>query len=303
MAKNIKVLMVDDEAQFRATTSKILNKKGFNTTIAANGEEAIDILNKIPQDVVILDIMMPGMDGHAALAEIKKIAPATQVIMLTGHGGLDSAKQSLEKGAYDYLTKPCDIDLLASKITSAYEGISKKDIKEEKTAGDIMIHVEDYTTIYSDTTIRDAISALRRSFEGLVTSSRLMETGHRSILVFDTNGELAGILSIVDLLAAIRPAYLSAPKPSMADSMQYSPLFWTGLFTRRTLSIADKKVKDIMSESPPQVSVNANLMEVAELMFKEKARRLVVMEKGKLVGIVREQEMFFEISTILETMP
>ena len=303
MAKNIKVLMVDDEAQFRATTSRILNKKGFITTIAANGEEAVDILNKIPQDVVILDIMMPGMDGHEALAEIKKIAPKTQVIMLTGHGGLDSAKTSLEQGAYDYLTKPCDIDLLASKIISAYEAVSKKEVKEEKTAGDIMVHVEDYTTIYADTTIREAILALRRSFEGLVTSTRLMETGHRSILVFETSGKLAGILSIVDLLAAIRPTYLSAPKPSMADSMQYSPLFWTGLFTRRTLSIADKKVKEIMSDCPLQVNIDTNLMEVAELMFREKARRLVVTESGKIVGIVREQEMFFEISNILETMP
>ena len=303
MAKNIKVLMVDDEAQFRSTTSRILNKKGFITTIAANGEEAIDILTKMPQDVVILDIMMPGMDGHEALAEIKKIAPKTQVIMLTGHGGLDSAKLSLDQGAHDYLTKPCDIDLLASKIISAFEAVSKKEVKEEKTAGDIMVHVEDYTTIHVDTTIREAILGLRRSFEGLVTSTRLMETGHRSILVFETNGKLAGILSIVDLLAAIRPTYLSAPKPSMADSMQYSPLFWTGLFTRRTLSIAEKKVKEIMSDCPLQVKADTNLMEVAELMFKEKARRLVVMENGKLVGIVREQEMFFEISNILETMP
>ena len=128
-----------------------------------------------------------------------------------------------------------------------------------------------------------------------------METGHRSILVFDQNRELAGIVSILDLLEAIRPAYLSAPKPSMADSMQYSTMFWSGLFTRRTLALGKRKVKEIMSESPPSISADANLMEAAELMFKEKARRLVVMRRNQVVGIIREQDLFFEISNILES--
>lgn len=301
MATKINVLMVDDEAQFRATTSKILIKKGFHTTIAATGMEALDILKINPQDVVILDIMMPGMDGHEALAKIKAIAPDTQVIMLTGHGGLDSAKKSLEHGAFDYLTKPCDIDLLASKINSAYEAKQKKEDREEKTAGDIMIRIGDYTTIKEDITVKQAIRELRKTFEGLASSSRLMETGHRSILVFDKKGRLSGILSILDLVEAIRPAYLSAPKPSMADSIQYSTMFWSGMFTRRTLALADRKVSEIMSDSPPGVDVNANLMEVADLMFREKARRLIVTKNNEVVGLVREQEIFFEISNILET--
>ena len=111
--------------------------------------------------------------------------------------------------------------------------------------------------------------------------------------------QLVGILSIVDLLAAIRPEYLSAPKPSMADSMQYSTMYWSGLFTQRTRRLAKKKVSEIMSDCPPKVSSEANLMEVAELMFKEKARRLVVMANNKVAGIVREQEMFFEIAQIM----
>lgn len=300
MGQKINVLMVDDEAQFRATTSKILNKRGFNTTIAADGEEAIHQLKSNPQDVVILDIMMPGMDGHQALAKIKEISPFTQVIMLTGHGGLESAKQSLKQGAYDYLTKPCDIDLLASKINSAFEAIHGKKDTEEKNAEDIMILIEDYTSVDMDETVKEAIRKLKKSFQGLASSSRVMETGHRSILVFDRNGGLAGIVSILDLLESIRPAYLSAPKPSMADSMQYSAMFWSGLFTRRTLALGRRKVKEIMSESPPAVSADANLMEVADLMFREKARRLLVMRQKQVVGIIREQDLFFEISNILE---
>ena len=131
MGKKIRVLMVDDEEQFRSTTSKILTRRGYQTTVAESGEAAIGILKKSAQDVVVLDVKMPGMDGHEALREIKKIDPNVQVIMLTGHGTMDSAKTSLEDEAFDYLNKPCDMDLLASKINDAFNG-TVKGVKEEK---------------------------------------------------------------------------------------------------------------------------------------------------------------------------
>lgn len=299
MEKKIKVLMVDDEAQFRETTGKILQKKGFETTMAGTGDEAVAILRKTAPDVVVLDIKMPGMDGHDALAKIKEIHPDTQVIMLTGHGGVVSAKASRDLGAYDYLSKPCDIDLLASKIHDAYNAIRYKELRQEKKASDIMIHVEDYTTIGGDQTIQEAIDLLMKSFEGLIASNHVMETGHRSILVFDRDGELAGILSIQDLIGAVRPAYLSAPKPSMADSMQYSPMFWSGLFTTRVKETAGQKVKDVMSESPPRVDADTNLMELADLMYSQGIRRAVITREGKVVGVVREQEIFFEMANII----
>lgn len=299
MAKEIKVLMVDDEEQFRATTSKILSKKGFATTIAGSGEEAIELLQQKIPDVVILDIKMPGMDGHDTLSQIKKIQPDVQVIMLTGHGDETSAMESLERGAFDYLTKPCDIDLMASKINDAYTAARHGMEKEEKKARDIMIHVSDYTRINVDNTVREAIQALIRSFEGLEYSSRIMQTGHRSVLVFDHNDHLAGILSIQDLIAAIRPAYLSAPKPSMADSMQYSAMFWSGLFTTQVKAMADKSVAELMSDDIISVDEDTNLMEIADLMYRESIRRIIVTSQGRTIGVVREQELFFEIASII----
>jgi len=143
MTEKIKVMMVDDEAGFRDTTSKLLIKKGFDTTIAASGEEAISLIKQKPQDVVVLDVKMKGMDGHAALAEIKKIAPETQVIMLTGHGSPDSAESSLKHAAFDYLTKPCDINILAMKIKDAYALKTLGAGQKEKKAKDIMIGIAD----------------------------------------------------------------------------------------------------------------------------------------------------------------
>ena len=298
MANKIKVLMVDDEEQFRATTSKILTRRGYETTVAESGEEAIEILKTSPQDVVILDIRMPGMDGHEALAQIKKIDPAVRVIMLTGHGGGESAKESLEHGAFDYLNKPCDIELLSLKINDAYDA-AQEGVRAEKKAGDIMIPIEDYTTIDPDSTIKEGIERLKRSFESATSTSRIMETGHRSILVFDQTGELIGILSILDLIEAVRPAYLSAPKPSMADSMQYSPMFWSGLFTTQAKGLVDKRIRDVMSDAPLSIDKDTNLMEIANLIFTKKRRRMAVTREGKGVGVVREQEIFFEMAKII----
>jgi DNA-binding response OmpR family regulator len=297
--ETIKVLMVDDEEQFRETIAKILTRKGYEVVMAGSGDEAVQILKKKSQDVVILDIRMPGMDGHETLSEIKEISPETQVIMLTGHGGESSARASLKLGAYDYLSKPCDIDLLAAKINSAYAAIVHKTEKPEKRARDIMIPVGDYTTITEDKTVKEAIELLMKSFEGLIASNRVMETGHRSILVFDKNNKLTGILSIQDLIKAVRPAYLYAPKPSTADSIQYSPMFWSGLFTTQMKSLAHQKVGDVMSESPPSADEATNLMELANLMFTQGIRRLAVTSQGKVVGVVREQELFFEMADIL----
>ena len=303
MAGKIKVLMVDDEKQFRNTTSRILTKRGYITTVAGSGDEAIEIVKTSPQDVIVLDIKMPGMAGHEALREIKKIDPKAQVIMLTGHGNLDSARESLSEGAYDYLAKPCDIDLLASKIQDAY-GSSREGVREEKRAKDIMIPIEDYTTIGLDNTIKEGIERLKQSYESFIATGKIMETGHRSIVVLDSNGEMTGILSILDLIESLRPSYLSAPKPSTADSLEYSTMFWSGLFTTQAKALMDKKIRDVMSDPPPVVSEDTNLMEIAETMYREKSRRLSVTRDGKAVGIVREQEIFFEMARIvLEKRP
>ena len=146
MSRKIKILMVDDETQFRTTTERILSRKGFETILAGNGEEAIKKLDENP-DVVVLDIKMPGMDGHQVLAEIKKRSPDLQVIMLTGHAALPSAEEARAKGAFDYLTKPCNIDILAAKIEEAYQYGKAPETFEEKRVMGVMVPFQEYTTV------------------------------------------------------------------------------------------------------------------------------------------------------------
>lgn len=299
MADKIKILMVDDEEQFRSTTEKILQRRGFDLILADSGEAAIEKLAEKP-DVVVLDVKMPGMDGHQALREIKKRMPDLPVIMLTGHGARPSAREALVEGAFDYLSKPCDIDLLAVKINDAcVHGRTGGKPAAEKTVAEVMVPIADYTTLDRSRSVADAIVELKGSFSPKMQTSRIMETGHRSILVVDSGGRIEGVVTIVDLLAAVLPAYLTAPKPSMADSLEYSPMFWKGMFLREIKALGKVTIETIMSPPPLDIDANANLMEAAYLMVHHKERRLVVTADQKIAGVIREQDLFFEIDKIL----
>jgi DNA-binding NtrC family response regulator len=125
-----KVMLVDDEKPFVDTMVKRLNKREVDIVPAYNGQEALE---KLAQDntieVVILDIKMPVMDGMEALGKIKSNHPLVEVIMLTGHGTVETGIDGMKKGAFDYLLKPCNADELVEKVL---EAAAKKRQHEEK---------------------------------------------------------------------------------------------------------------------------------------------------------------------------
>jgi DNA-binding NtrC family response regulator len=128
--KGSRILLVDDEVVFTTNMSKLLTSRGYRVTAVNSGDAAIQELEKNDYDVVVLDLKMPGMDGITTLKEIKKLDLFTQTLILTGHGSIDTALEAVRLGAYDYLTKPCEIDDLVNKIEGAWQ---KKDthVKEE----------------------------------------------------------------------------------------------------------------------------------------------------------------------------
>jgi CBS domain-containing protein len=162
-----------------------------------------------------------------------------------------------------------------------------------------MVPFQEYTTVSAEETVRDAIFKLRASFSLKISTSRIMETGQRSVLVMDAADNVQGILAIRDLLELVMPSYLTAPKPSMADSIQYSPMFWKGMFIKEVKQKSDIKIKDVMSPAPLTIEGTASLMEAAYMMIKNNARRLVVEVSGKVAGVIREQDLFFEMEKIL----
>jgi DNA-binding NtrC family response regulator len=127
--KGAKILLVDDEEVFAGNMAKLLTARGYQATTAHNGEAAIQSLQKEAVDVIVLDLKMPGMDGIATLKEIQKLDLFAQTLILTGHGSIDSALEAMKFGAYDFLTKPCEIDELVTKIEGAWE---KKDSEVQR---------------------------------------------------------------------------------------------------------------------------------------------------------------------------
>jgi DNA-binding response OmpR family regulator len=117
----INVLIVDDEVGFVDVVAKRMSKRKLNVTKAYSGAEALQIMRKNDFDVVILDLKMEDMDGIEVLKILKKMDPNLKVIMLTGHGSERAARDGLELGAADYLTKPCELDELVSKIREVHK--------------------------------------------------------------------------------------------------------------------------------------------------------------------------------------
>ena len=128
--KKADILLVDDEVVFTTNMTRLLTSRGYQVTPVKNGEEALAALKEKPFDVMVLDLKMPMMDGITTLQEMKKLNLLTEVLILTGHGSMDTAFQAIEMGAYDYVTKPCEIAELVSKIEAAY---ARKKVKEKKS--------------------------------------------------------------------------------------------------------------------------------------------------------------------------
>ena len=114
--KPIKILFVDDERGFVDVIAKRMSKRNIKVTCAYSGTEALRALRKEDFDVTVLDLKMEDMDGIEILKIFKKIAPDLPVIMLTGHGSEEAARDGIRFGAFDYLTKPCDFEELIVKI-------------------------------------------------------------------------------------------------------------------------------------------------------------------------------------------
>lgn len=115
-----RVLLIDDEQAFVSTMAKRLDRRGLKVLTANDGLKGLAALEAVNDiDVVVLDVKMPGMDGVETLQRIKEAHPLVEVIMLTGHGTVETAIDGMRFGAFDYLLKPCEIDALMQKITDA----------------------------------------------------------------------------------------------------------------------------------------------------------------------------------------
>ena len=116
---SLRVLLVDDESEFVQTLSERLAIRNFVAEVACDGKSALESIDLEEPDVMILDLKMPGMDGMEVLRQVKEQNPGIEVIILTGHGSESDRLSCLDLGAFAYLQKPVDIELLSETVKKA----------------------------------------------------------------------------------------------------------------------------------------------------------------------------------------
>jgi DNA-binding response OmpR family regulator len=118
--KNMKVLLVDDEEEFVKALAERLKMRDLRSDTVLDGEEALSFVEDQEPDVMVLDLKMPGIDGMEVLRQVRKAYPNIQVIILTGHGTEEHEEEAKRLGAFDYLEKPVNLDVLVKKLKAAY---------------------------------------------------------------------------------------------------------------------------------------------------------------------------------------
>jgi len=271
--KRLRVLIVDDEERLAQGIAKLLNSRGIDVLAVFSGQQALETIKSGHDfDVVVLDVKMPGMDGIDTLVEIKKLAPETEVIMLTGHASLESGTQAMRCGAFDYLMKPCDIENLLEKINEAHEVESIKRhpvLWQRNLVKDLTLY--SFKKLEPEDPLKEALDIFSRETRNMVAEE---------VYIQDVDDQFSGTVTKRDL---IRTAEEAHPGRSIT---------WPDLMNHPGL-LPQKPLKSVMRPVPPlTVSTEELLTDVAHRMIQHNVSCMPVIEKNKVIGIVRLQDIF-----------
>ena len=142
--KKIKVLLIDDEEDLVVYLGKRLQREGFTVRIATSGEEAVVAISEEDFDVGVVDLKMPGMDGIETQKQLRQEQPFIQLIVLTGHGSIDSALESGKLDAFKYMNKPVDYQALVTNLRTAAE--KKREFAQEQFRKEMEEIASSYST-------------------------------------------------------------------------------------------------------------------------------------------------------------
>jgi len=147
-----KILVVDDEKMIREGSRDVLAPDGFEVTLAENGEQGLKMIEKAHFDVILLDLMMPGLSGFDVLSHVKALHPDTSIIVITGYATIENSINAMKKGAFDFIPKPFSPDQLRVVVSKAIEHTSAlKDIANEKSRMRVLINLLANGVMVTDT--------------------------------------------------------------------------------------------------------------------------------------------------------
>ncbi len=154
----MRILIVDDEKNIRFTLTDILTDEGYDVDSVDSGEKCLSRLKKIPYDLIILDVRLPGKNGIDVFREIKKMDMETDVLIISGHGGIETAVQAVKLGAYDFIEKP----LSMSKLLTAARNISEKRQLQIRAFQEEDFKLQKYEMIGDSPQIKEVREVIRR---------------------------------------------------------------------------------------------------------------------------------------------
>jgi DNA-binding NtrC family response regulator len=161
MQETVKILVVDDEEPLRRLLRKELGRKGFVVEAAPDGQSALALLKEAPFDVILLDIVMPGIDGISLMKRMKTDPSSPVIIVLTGKATVETAVEAMKNGAYDYLSKPYKLDELVMVIDRAYE-FGKLSIKNRLLQQELVRKESPFNFIHNSRQLQDILELIRK---------------------------------------------------------------------------------------------------------------------------------------------
>ncbi len=288
MTQGIKVLLVDDEKRFLESMVKLLRRREQYVITAESGHEALEQMERESFDVVICDVKMPGMTGIETLKEIKHRFSDTEVIMLTGHATIESGLEGIRLGAFDYLMKPIDIEILMDKLEAAYENKTKRDLKIrsaefERDRGlmpeEIIlkeIASRDIPHLFPDSSLADAVRTFKKKPDA---------PSQEQLYIIDESGELLGKVGRRNILTALAP--------------DGHGLTWKEFLNKGYGSAGTLPISGIMQKEVKSIGADAHILEAIKFMIDNNLAVLPVVETRKFLGIVRMYDLLLIINDIV----
>lgn len=202
------ILLIEDEPRLRQNLHTILQGEGYRVVLAANGTEGIQRLHEESFDLVLTDLVMPDIDGFQVMEYLQAHHPDTVTVAITAYASTESAVQALRRGAYDYLAKPFEVDLLLIVIKRALEkGRFQTTLRRYMTELEQRVEARTHELVEAKERVEQSLAQLKASQEQLIQTATFRAVGEAAAAVAnDLADPLTIIVSLAHSLAEKAPA-------------------------------------------------------------------------------------------------